>query len=138
MSKMQPRKRIARVAHDRQKSGIIAWAKQHKAALSDHQFCGTATTGSRASKATALNAHLPKCGPLAGDQLLGAMKVFWRCQTAGRQSRQPSKPSKELNSGSCTSSGIHWPNTYRMKPPYMAARPKCETSQDRGRGNVLG
>ena len=75
MSKMQPRKRIALVAHDTQKAAMIAWAGRHKQVLARHRLWGTGTTGGRVAETVGLDIRLLKSGPLGGDQQLGAMIV---------------------------------------------------------------
>ena len=73
MVTMQPRKRIALVAHDSQKPAIVAWAKENKLELARHDLWGTGTTGGLIAEATELDVTLLKSGPLGGDQQLGAM-----------------------------------------------------------------
>lgn len=67
------RKRIGLVAHDRQKSDMVAWAKDNIDALRRHALWATGTTGARVAEETGLEIALLKSGPLGGDQQLGAM-----------------------------------------------------------------
>lgn len=73
MGAMNPRKRIALVAHDSQKPAIVKWAQDNKAALSQHDLWGTGTTGGLVAEKTGLPVTLLKSGPLGGDLQLGAM-----------------------------------------------------------------
>lgn len=70
---MSATKRIALVAHDNQKSGMVAWATANRDALSRHALWGTGTTGGLIAEATGLEVTRLKSGPLGGDQQLGAM-----------------------------------------------------------------
>src|SRR5690625_7270258 len=42
---MQPRKRIALIAHDYRKDDLLAWVSQHREKLEKHELFGTGTTG---------------------------------------------------------------------------------------------
>jgi methylglyoxal synthase len=70
--KLEPRKRIALVAHDNKKAELIEWAVYNKTVLSSHCLFATGTTGSLVE--TALNLPVTKflSGPLGGDQQVGA------------------------------------------------------------------
>lgn len=70
---MEPRKRIAMVAHDSQKPAMVAWAKRHRDVLAGHELWGTGTTGGRVAEGAGLDVTLLKSGPLGGDLQLGAM-----------------------------------------------------------------
>ena len=67
------RKRIALVAHDRQKSAMVAWAKLHRDILEKCELWATGATGGQVAKETGLALNLVRSGPLGGDQQLGAM-----------------------------------------------------------------
>ena len=73
MASMSSRKRIALVAHDRQKPALVAWAKENRDILETCELWGTGTTGGLIAKETGLDVSLLKSGPLGGDQQLGAM-----------------------------------------------------------------
>lgn len=73
MAPVGPKKRIALVAHDRQKPAIVAWAKFNRDILAICELWGTATTGGLVAKEAELDVTLLKSGPLGGDQQLGAM-----------------------------------------------------------------
>ncbi|WP_299954444.1 methylglyoxal synthase [uncultured Roseobacter sp.] len=66
-------KDVALVAHDQKKDQMIAWAKEHEAALSGFTLYGTGTTGGRIGDETDLEITLLKSGPLGGDAQIGAM-----------------------------------------------------------------
>lgn len=73
MSNMSDRKRIALVAHDRQKPDMVAWAQVNRRTLAQHELWGTGTTGGLVAQEAGLSVQLLKSGPLGGDQQLGAM-----------------------------------------------------------------
>ncbi len=66
------RKCLALVAHDNQKDELVAWAKHHRATLSQHDLCATGTTGARLEAVLGLPITRLLSGPLGGDQQLGA------------------------------------------------------------------
>lgn len=65
-------KRIALIAHDNMKEGLIDWCRQHKAALERHDLCGTGTTSRLIREETGLHVRSFLSGPLGGDQQIGA------------------------------------------------------------------
>ncbi|MBD5626246.1 MULTISPECIES: methylglyoxal synthase [unclassified Desulfovibrio] len=65
-------KRIALIAHDNMKAGLIDWCREHKAALEGHELCGTGTTSRLIREATGLHVKSFLSGPLGGDQQVGA------------------------------------------------------------------
>ncbi|WP_299367261.1 methylglyoxal synthase [uncultured Tateyamaria sp.] len=66
-------KNVALVAHDKKKDQLIAWVKDHEAALSACTLYGTGTTGGRINDETGLSVTRLKSGPLGGDAQIGAM-----------------------------------------------------------------
>lgn len=70
--KVEAVKRIALIAHDNMKKGLIDWALRHKDALSRHDLCGTGTTSRLVREATGLPVKSYLSGPLGGDQQIGA------------------------------------------------------------------
>ncbi|MEI6412159.1 MAG: methylglyoxal synthase, partial [Bacteroidota bacterium] len=70
---LQPRKRIALVAHDHQKDDLIDWALYNRETLSKHELYATGTTGSMVENALDLPVTRMLSGPLGGDQQIGAM-----------------------------------------------------------------
>lgn len=65
-------KRIALIAHDNMKAGLIDWCHQHKSALEGHELCGTGTTSRLIQDSTGLRVRSFLSGPLGGDQQIGA------------------------------------------------------------------
>ena len=65
-------KRIALIAHDNMKEGLIDWCMQHKAALERHDLCGTGTTSRLIQESTGLRVKSFLSGPLGGDPQIGA------------------------------------------------------------------
>lgn len=64
-------KRIALVAHDNMKDELLAWAADHRDALTQHVLVGTGTTGRLVTEHTGLSVERLRSGPLGGDQQLG-------------------------------------------------------------------
>ena len=69
---IQPRKRIALVAHDNKKADLMEWAKYNRGTLSRHHLFGTGTTGTLLEKELDLPITRFKSGPIGGDQQIGA------------------------------------------------------------------
>lgn len=65
-------KRIALIAHDNMKPGLIDWCMQHLTELSGHELCGTGTTSGLIREKTGLPVKSFLSGPLGGDQQIGA------------------------------------------------------------------
>src|SRR5258708_33331804 len=71
-SAMQPRKKIALVAHDNKKQDPFEWAKYNQALLTQHDLFATGTTGTVLSEELDLDIIKLESGPLGGDQQIGA------------------------------------------------------------------
>jgi methylglyoxal synthase len=70
---MEPRKRIALVAHDHRKHDLLEWARFNRGSLSKHALFGTGTTSRLIADETGLEVASLKSGPFGGDQQIGAM-----------------------------------------------------------------
>ena len=69
---MQPRKKIALVAHDNKKQDLFDWAKYNVQLLAQHDLYATGTTGTILEEELDLTLHKLESGPLGGDQQIGA------------------------------------------------------------------
>jgi len=69
---VQPKKKIALVAHDHKKSDLLEWAKYNKRLLLQHELYATGTTGRLLEKELGVTIHKLQSGPLGGDQQIGA------------------------------------------------------------------
>lgn len=72
---MQPRKRIALVAHDSRKQDLIRWVNANMGRLRHHEFFGTGTTAAMITEQTGLVVSGYLSGPLGGDMQIGARIV---------------------------------------------------------------
>ncbi len=70
---MQPRKRIALVAHDNKKKELLEWAEYNKDVLKEHELLATGTTGKMVSEKIGIKIRRMLSGPIGGDQEIGAM-----------------------------------------------------------------
>lgn len=70
--KMNPRKRIALIAHDNRKMDLLDWAEFNRDLLAQHDLCATGTTGKIIGEKLNLKITRFKSGPLGGDQQVGA------------------------------------------------------------------
>jgi methylglyoxal synthase len=69
---IQPRKRIALVAHDNKKADLLDWARYNRGTLIRHTLLGTGTTGALLETELDVPVTKYKSGPLGGDQQIGA------------------------------------------------------------------
>lgn len=69
---MNATKRIALIAHDSMKKGLIDWCEKHRDKLGAHELCGTGTSSRLVREATGLPVRSYLSGPLGGDQQIGA------------------------------------------------------------------
>jgi methylglyoxal synthase len=70
---MDPRKRIALVAHDDKKRDLLEWAMFNQGLLQRHELYATETTGDLLENALQVEVHKLQSGPLGGDQQIGAL-----------------------------------------------------------------
>jgi methylglyoxal synthase len=69
---MQPRKKVALVAHDNKKTDLIEWAKFNRDILAEHELYATGATGAILEQELGLKILKLESGPLGGDQQIGA------------------------------------------------------------------
>ena len=69
---MDVRKRIALIAHDNCKEGLVDWARYNRGTLARHELFATGTTGALLSDELDLRVTRYLSGPLGGDQQVGA------------------------------------------------------------------
>lgn len=70
-----PKKNIALIAHDNEKTKLIEWCKENREILKKHNLCGTGTTARMVTDQTGLTVKGYNSGPLGGDQQIGAKIV---------------------------------------------------------------
>jgi methylglyoxal synthase len=70
--RLEPRKRIALVAHDKKKKDLLEWVRWNRAGLVDHVIIATGTTGRMLEEELGIPVIKLQSGPLGGDQQLGA------------------------------------------------------------------
>ncbi len=69
---MNPRKRIALVAHDHRKTDLLQWARYNRGSLAQHELVATGTTGRMIAEELSLEVTRFLSGPLGGDLQIGA------------------------------------------------------------------
>jgi methylglyoxal synthase len=69
---LEPRKRIALVAHDNKKQDLLEWARYNRDLLARHELFATGTTGKMIEEALKTPVVKLQSGPLGGDQQVGA------------------------------------------------------------------
>ncbi len=68
---MEPRKKIALVAHDNKKRDLLEWAAFNRDLLAQHELYATGTTGKLLRQGLDLEVTTLHSGPLGGDQQIG-------------------------------------------------------------------
>ena len=71
-AEINPRKRIALVAHDNKKADLLEWAQYNRDLLAKHELLATGTTGTLLEDALEIPVVKLQSGPLGGDQQIGA------------------------------------------------------------------
>ena len=69
---MPPRKRVALIAQDNCKTGLLDWARYNRDTLAEHELFATGTTGALLEAELGLPVTAFLSGPLGGDQQVGA------------------------------------------------------------------
>ena len=69
---MQPRKKIALVAHDHKKKDLLEWVEFNRELLCEHELFATGTTGRLVEKMLGISVTKFQSGPLGGDLQIGA------------------------------------------------------------------
>jgi len=69
---MDPRKRIALVAHDNKKTDLLEWVRFNRLLLVRHELTATGTTGQMLEDELGIPIIKLQSGPLGGDQQIGA------------------------------------------------------------------
>jgi methylglyoxal synthase len=72
MIAMGVKKKIALVAHDNKKEELLEWAEFNCKLLAEHSLFATGTTGEVLKRNLRLDVTTLECGPLGGDQQIGA------------------------------------------------------------------
>lgn len=89
-------KNIALIAHDRMKTDMLGFVKQHQDILSAYKILATATTGKMIKENTGLEVETYLSGPLGGDQQIGARialgEVFFVVFLRDPLTAQPHEP----------------------------------------------
>jgi len=70
--RLEARKRIALVAHDKKKKDLIEWVRWNRAGLVNHVIIATGTTGRLLEEELGIQVIKLQSGPLGGDQQIGA------------------------------------------------------------------
>ena len=65
---MNPRKRIALVAHDNEKTDLLDWVRFNRPVLTRHDLFATGTTGTLLEQELGIAVVKLQSGPLGGDQ----------------------------------------------------------------------
>ena len=69
---MNPKKKIALVAHDNKKHDLLEWVRFNHDLLIQHELYATGTTGRLLEQTLGVEINKLRSGPLGGDQQIGA------------------------------------------------------------------
>jgi methylglyoxal synthase len=69
---LEPKKKIALIAHDARKQDLLDWVNYNREILEKHKLFGTGSTGKLVAEETGLPVTRYKSGPLGGDQQIGS------------------------------------------------------------------
>jgi methylglyoxal synthase len=69
---LREEKRVALIAHDNEKQGLLEWALFNRDLLARHKLYATGTTGSLLEEMLGISIVKLQSGPLGGDQQMGA------------------------------------------------------------------
>jgi len=69
---MNPKKKIALVAHDNKKHDLLEWVRFNHDLLVQHELYATGTTGRLLEQTLGVEINKLRSGPLGGDQQIGA------------------------------------------------------------------
>ena len=72
---MEPKKKIALIAHDNKKDELLDWARSNRSVLVEHDLFATGTTGKLLQVQLDFPITRMQSGPLGGDQQIGARIV---------------------------------------------------------------
>ncbi len=71
-SAVEPRKRIALVAHDNKKQELLEWARFNRGLLARHELYATGTTGELLEQVLGVSICKFQSSPLGGNQQIGS------------------------------------------------------------------
>lgn len=79
---MEPRKRIALVAHDHKKQDLVERAKFNRQLLSHHCLYATGTAGAPLEKELRLHIEMLESGPRVGNRQIGQKRTLAGCRAS--------------------------------------------------------
>jgi hypothetical protein len=124
---MPVRKRIALIAHDNCKAGLLDWARYNRDTLAEHELFATGTTGALLHSELNIPVTRFLSGPLGGDQLEPQPHdVDVKARRHG--GNRPVRPPRDLRCPAVRSAGISSGIIGRHAPPLDSGqfRPESE------------